>query len=956
MNADGWERLKQVFQEALQQPPAARASFLDTACGDDASLRREVESLLGAHEGAGPFLETPSQAMTEEALADPLLGRRIGSYRVLAEIGRGGMGAVYRAVRDDDVFHKEVAVKVLQSGLGSDSHRERFRQERQILASLDHPHIARLLDGGATADGRPYLVMELVVGDPIDAHCRRSGMPVRQRLELFRLVCGAVHYAHQNLVVHRDIKPGNVLVTGEGAPKLLDFGIAKLLPQPGEDATVTQFQALTPLYASPEQLRGDTITTASDVYSLGVLLYELLTGRRPFELEGQRPDELVQAISEREPQRPSDAAAWATSLATTADDWSGTRNRVGGATTRPQSSREPGSRLARELRGDLDLIVMKALRKEPARRYGSPLELDEDLRRYLQGLPIGARPETLSYRAHKFVSRHRAGVGAAALLLAILAAGVVATLVQWRRAETQRARAERRFADLRQLANALIFELHDEVKDLAGATRAREAIVRRALQYLDRLAQDSGGDPGLQRELAVAYERVGDVLGVPGQGNLGDTPRALESHRKALAIREALGPGDPADRRALAASLLKVGDLLGATGRSQAALASYRRALELLESAPPGEVGIELDRAAALGRLGRALLASGDTPASIDALQRSVALYEAARLRTPGDPSVVHDLVYATSGLASGLLGSARPAEAVALLRRVLPLAEEASARDRENRRAWRDVGIVWERLGTALRDAGDLDGALELFRRCVEMDEEAVKEDPANVEARRDLSISVEKVGRLRLMMGDVAGALPPLGRCLEIRQALLAADSTNQQRQTDVSAAHYWVSQALLARKDTAGALKHMEESLELDEAVARADAGNADAQDTVAETLVGMAAALTLSGKAESALGRLERARTIRKELLLRDPSNADRAQMLAAVHAGEGDAWAARAEGAASAAHWREARAAYQRSRVMLEELKARGALPAGAAASLEDLQRRLARCEAALSSS
>jgi serine/threonine protein kinase len=297
------------------------------------------------------------------------------------------MGTVYRAVRDDDAFRKEVALKVVQRGLTSEYHRERFRQERQILAALDHPNVARLLDGGTTEDGRPYLVMEAVSGEPIDSYCARGNLALRERLELFRLVCAAVQYAHQNLIVHRDLKPANILVTLEGSPKLLDFGIAKLLPpEHGSPATVTEFRALTPYYASPEQLRGDPITTASDVYSLGVLLYELLVGRRPFALEGRSTDEVIRLVCEAEPLRPSTAAR----KGATVPDASGAT--LDGAAPTRTGGGEPGLRLARQLRGDLDVIVLKALRKEPARRYGSALELAEDIRRYLTGLPIRARP------------------------------------------------------------------------------------------------------------------------------------------------------------------------------------------------------------------------------------------------------------------------------------------------------------------------------------------------------------------------------------------------------------------------------------------------------------------------------------------------------------------------------------------------------------------------------------
>jgi serine/threonine protein kinase len=957
MNPARWARVKELFQDALERPPAERAAFLAAACGEDLALRSELESLLAAHDAAGPFIEGGARIESIPAPEDPVLGQRVGPYRVLSEIGRGGMGTVYRAIRDDDAFRKEVALKIVQGGLGSEYQRERFRQERQILATLDHPGVARLLDGGATEDGRPYLVMELVAGEPIDVYCARRGLAVRERLALFRQVCAAVQYAHQNLVVHRDLKPSNILVTADGAPKLLDFGIAKLLPAPGSggEATVTELRALTPYYASPEQVKGEPITTASDVYSLGVLLYELLTGRRPFELEGRIADQVMRLICHDDPERPSTAARRAPALARDATATLEAR----AATLAAAAAEDARLRRARELRGDLDLIVMTALRKEPQRRYGSVQELAEDVRRYLAALPIRARPDTVGYRAGKFVRRHRLGVAAAALLVLSLAAGVVATFTQWRRAEAERARAERRFADVRRLANTLIFEVHDQVQLLPGATRAREAIVRRALEYLDGLAREAADDRTLQRELAAAYERIGDVQGTPGHSHLGDSAGALVSQRKALAIREALGASADDERRELAGSLLKVGDLLRATGSTREALATYRRAFGLLDGVREGDRRVARQRAAALVRVGRSLLAEGDTPAATSALERAVALYEAQREPARDEPDV-HDLVFAWSALGPAWIQAGKAREAIAGYRTLLPVAEAAAAREPANAQARRDVGLLMERLGSALRDQGDLDGALEMFRRCLEMDEAVARGDPGNAEAQRDVSVSLEKLGRVSLMKGDATGALPAFRRAVAIRSALLAADPGNRQRQGDLSTGHYWIAQALLGRDDLRGAREQMQASLRLEEARAAADPDDDDARDSAADTSVGLADVLTRSGEAEQAIALLEKARAVREELAARDPTNADRQLLLGSVHKGLGDAWAARAaaaaglDGAESARRWREARAWYSRTLAMLRDLSSRGLLAGADAEELPVLERAVARCDAALS--
>ncbi len=915
MNAARWSEVKQVFDKAVDLEAAERASYLDTACADDADLRREVDSLMAAHAQAGAFIEGAPSVEFAEALEDPFLGRRIGPYRVLAEIGRGGMGAVYRAMRDDDAYHKDVALKIVQSGLATEQHHERFLQERQILAGLDHPGIARLLDGGTTEDGRPYFVMELVEGASLDAYCERQRPGIRQRLLLFQAVCAAVEYAHRNLVVHRDLKPSNILVTPEGTPKLLDFGIAKLLRSSdfGGAATVTEVRALTPYYASPEQMRGESITTVSDVYSLGLLLYQLLTGRRPYDFTGKPPDEVLRLICEDDPPRPSELQA-------------------------PQAS---------ELRGDLDVITMMALRKEPARRYGSVQELSEDIRRYLEDFPVRARPDSMGYRAGKFVGRHRTGIAVASVVVALFLAGSAATFLQWRRAESERARAESRFADVRRLANALIFEVHDEIQNLPGATRARESILKRALEYLDRLAREAAGDATLQRELAAAYERIGDVQGTPGESHRGDTQAALESQLKALAGRRgAVEAGAPSAARVeLAGSYVKVGYLEGILGRSREAMANYRLALLALEGTDGTEPNVQRQRASALVRMGRALLADGQTPEAIVHLRQGAGLFEALQSHAPEDADAMHDRLTAWTALGPALLQVGRAPETLAGYRGVLAEAERFSARHPNDARAHRDVGVLWERLGTALRDEGELDEALALFRKCLTMDEAASKADPANFEARRDVSISYEKVGRVLLTKQD-PGARAALEKTLEIRQAMAKDDPRNQQTQSDLSTAHYWLAQAGLKRKDMVAARRHMEASLRIDEALAAADPDDLEARDTVADTSIGLAEVLTGSGDTDAALRVLKRALAIREELLARDPENMERRFFLAAVYKGLGGATDARGQ-------WREARAFYALGLAPLQELAKTQKLTGTYADWVTTLEGDVARCDAAL---
>ena len=503
--------IEAVFDEALDQPTGERAEWVSARCGDDVELRREVELLLAAHAETNGPLDIPAVAHIAELLKDTVRGRRIGPYRVLSELGRGGMGVVYLADRDDGQFRHRVAIKVLRSTDACEAF-DRFRAERQILASLSHPHIAKLLDGGVSDDQLPYLVIEYIDGHVITEYCDRNKLGIEARLKLFRDVCSAVHYAHQNLVLHRDLKPGNVLVDGAAQVKLLDFGIAKLLNPnlAGIEQPVTQtaFRLMTPAYASPEQVRGDSLTTASDLYALGLLLYELLAGRPAHRLTTGSPQEVYQVVCERDPERPSDIVIRESedSKAATPAELAAARN------TTPD-------RLHKQLRGDLDAIVAMALRKEPIRRYGSAELLATDVGRYLDGLPVVAHRGSGWYRFEKFVRRHRA-VATVAVAGAVLLVGAAAVALRLATVATRE--RDRSAVALTQTQRALgeseavtdflvgLFEASDPLEGSQGALSADD-LLRRGVSRAERLSPQPAAQARMLEALGRVYASRGEL-------------------------------------------------------------------------------------------------------------------------------------------------------------------------------------------------------------------------------------------------------------------------------------------------------------------------------------------------------------------------------------------------------------------------------------------------------------
>jgi non-specific serine/threonine protein kinase/serine/threonine-protein kinase len=786
-------------------------------------------------------------------------GTMLGPYRVLHEIGRGGMGAVYLAVRSDDAFRKRVAVKVLKRGMDSDAIVGRFRHERQILAGLEHPYIAGLIDGGTTENGLPYFVLEYVEGEPIDSYCDGRRLDTTARLELFRKVCAAVQYAHQNLIVHRDLKPANVLVTADGTPKLLDFGIAKLLDPEfpsAAAATVAGPQMMTPEYASPEQVRGEPVSTASDVYSLGVMLYELLTGCRPYRITSRTPAEIARVVCDSEPVRPSTAVT--SSAREVVADAAGGAD-VPSRTAAPSST--DGARLRRRLAGDLDNIILKALSKEPARRYASVDLFSEDLRRHMAGLPVTARKDTLGYRTSKFVARNRPAVIASALVLVALIAGIVGTSWQARAARRERLRAEQRFDQVRELANASLFELHDAIRDLPGSTKARQLLVSRGLGYLDKLAADAGDRPDLRRELAAGYVRVGDVQGRPFNPNLGDTAGALESYRKSVAIYESIGAADSSDaglRRELATALVRLSEALAATSDTAGALSAAQRALTLQQSAATGGAGdgavpAELRRelAASYSRVGDLLSATGDTRGALEQRRLALGLMETLAASDPDDPSNL------------------------------------------------RQLGVAYQKLGNSLGNpnypnVGDTAGALVQLERAADVYRRATTLHRANAMFRRNAAVIDSNIADVLLALGRSDEALARQRRALTAFEALAAADPTNEAANNDVAISRSKIGEMLDAGGQSAEAVAEYRHALAIHQRMAKGDPGNDSLRLELASDYNRLATAQAKLGDREVSLANHTRAVEIARELLAANPANVELKVAVALALAGRADA--------------------------------------------------------------
>ena len=713
-----------------------------------------------------------------DAEADPL--GRIGPYRLLQIIGEGGMGEVWLAEQVEPV-RRRVAIKVIKAGMDTKEVVARFESERQALALMEHPAIAKVFDGGSTPEGRPYFVMEYVAGIPITAHCDTHTLNTEQRLKLFVELCDGVQHAHQKAIIHRDLKPSNILVTlsdGKARAKIIDFGIAKATGARLTERTFfTELGAVigTPEYMSPEQadLSGQDVDTRTDIYSLGVILYQLLTGELPFEskhLRSSSYEELGRKLREIEPARPS----------------SRLRTLGEGVTASARSRATDPRSLRIQLEGDLDAITLKAMEKDRERRYGTPSELAADIGRHLRHEPVLARPPSQLYRLRKYVRRHRIGVAVASGLVLLLIGFAATMAVQTRRiararheAEVQRRIAERRLQDVRKLATSFVFEFHDAIANLAGATAARQLVVSKGLEYLDRLAADSGQDRSLQADLADAYDRMSDIQGNPFGSNIGDVRASLESTRKATAIREALAKNlDPQSPEGLAyrRSLLRLGDAYQATGRSKDAGDVYRQVVTAGEESlgrNPDDSETQKMVARASQRLCAILMALGDGAGALGNCQRSLSVYDRLLAQPSADVRIRENAAGAAVAYANALRLTGNPREALAVNGRAIAALERLSSENPMNGDARLELATALARQGTIQSELSEDGAALDSYQRGVDVFDELLVADPVNERIRTLLSYLLLRRSPTLLRAGLTAEASASSRRGLGLLRA---------------------------------------------------------------------------------------------------------------------------------------------------------------------------------------
>jgi len=809
-----WQRIQSIFLAAVDLPVDERGSYLDSACGGDRDLRAEIESLLATDLGSGDLID---MAVKDEAAwlfdAEVLIGERLGMYRIVREIGRGGMGTVYLALRDDEEYRKEVALKIVKRGMDTADVLERFRYERQILANLEHPYIARLFDGGSTESGVPFFVMEYIQGRPLDVFCRENALSLTQRCELFLHILEAVAYAHRNLVVHRDLKPANILIKDDGTPKLLDFGVAKLLSGDGDAhrTRTTAIRPYTPGYASPEQVRGLPITTSTDIYSLGAILYELLIGRRAQEFDVHTPAEIERIVCETAVPRPS------------------LQNRG--------------------LPTDLDNIVLMAMRKEPERRYQSAVQFAEDLRRHLDGRPIIARQNSLRYRVEKFVFRNRLQVATASVVTVALVVGLVVSLAQTQRAEasqraaeaqrlialdqtslaeaaqqkearqkevadrerviadTQRDEAERqkalaneRLHDILGIANKTLFSVHDAIAKLPGSVAARRTLVNTTLTYLESLQKEVGLDDEMREALCVAYYKVAMIQGDQQGASLQDSQGAEANLLKAQALLMPAynrHPNNPDMMLRLIEVRASLADFTYRSGSREQGVQKYIELLPVahrLSLVPVCGIECRTQEPVIENNLTYELL-NTDPPKALEHANHGIALQRELIAKYPDDISLKQALGSLMAGGAGAYRGLGELEKSGDYYRQSIEAREEWILHDPTDTSQKRNLLIGYGNYTSLLGvptspNINRPDLARQYAMKGVVLARQIAEADPENATARHDLAMILSRLGMVDPAPGHVDESLRTLEEARGLIEPIAIANPKSAETATQLAA----------------------------------------------------------------------------------------------------------------------------------------------------------------------
>ncbi len=896
MTEDRWRLTENLFHQAAELAPAQREDFLRQACGDDAELRADVESLIEADQVEDrPIIRAVKEGAADLAESSALIGVRLGGYRVVREIGRGGMGTVYLAERDDEQFTRQVAIKVVKRGMDTVDVLDRFRRERQILANLDHPYIGRIVDGGSTKDGRPYFTMDYVEGMALDQYLAERQPGVHERCQIFLRICEAVQYAHSKMTLHLDLKPANIFVTVDGSPKLLDFGVSKLLRPDVDNTATTHLRAFTPDYAAPEQLVSDTVSTMTDVYALGLILYEMLSGVRAHQFTDQSMREMERVVCEKDPKRLTEVA----------------------------------KDLPKAYAKDLEAITAKAMRKEPWLRYRSAEQFAEDLVRCWKGLPVLAREGNRAYLAKKFLSRNWQTIAAASLVALALITTTGLALVQARRAsqqqqlaEQQRQRAEqqqqlaeqqkqmaldsqaretvsrklaemeaiqarrqqaiaeRRFDVARELGSKLSLDMIETLRSLPGSMAARRTVLETGLRYFNELKKDAQDNPALMKEISRGYEFLGNVQGNPHYNNLGDAAGAMESYRKAFSIRERLPDKSQAFLAERIRMRVRIAQMQITGGQLKQAEATLREALALGKTKGlVNNSAVQYTLTDVYGTLGQLKMQTGDYAAAIGPNEQALALCnEIKNSNRSGGSDLCLSMTHAR--LAAAYLRLRREAEALKQVRASLAINQKLLDADPGNAiqidrvlgnfNSLSNIYSVNPNLGTEEEIKKNVDAMVDLTNR-------ALAAEPQNSRALYQAMLAQNALGDWLRHHKDISGSLPPYRRALELMQKYEATKAPALFAYEGLVVAHLRVAMALSLAGQLAEPLEHIRLAEEFIEKAERLAPGSLTLASHRASSAVNRGNAYVKQKMWKEAASEYERSIGIFDKLRIRDPKN-------------------------------------------------------------------------------